>query len=765
MSTPVSKSIVVAELTTHDDHCIVFPLAFPQSTWFADKRNEMLRRLQATLQKDVIDQGALLETIRMAMPAEFTERGLEFEVPGAKDTPQREVFHLFTASLKDGRCHSFVPALGIEIVSDGPDAVDADVREHIRLEHMRTGRFADLRKMIACQWYKEARLRHFSIELQVLGPDEQVQERVQALLPEVAVPMRAVGLDVAGLDAVVADLANRVEGKFARSVLVAGAESCGKTSLLHAYAKQRSERGLSPIWETSAVRLLQGLTRDGGWQKNLAVLCNELYDQALVLYVGHLTELFEVGQYEGNNVSIGAALRDQLQRGRILLLAEGTEAELATLELRSAGYAALFQALRMPWWNEEEQQRVVTEAIGLRGREHAVQVVAEAVEESILLQRRYSPYSGFPGKPIRFLESLILQQKLRGEGVEREQVMRAFCAETGIPQALLDARMPLDTDAMRDFFHRRIFGQPTAIDLVCDTLLSIKATMTRAGKPIASLLLIGPTGVGKTETAKALAEYMFGDAERMLRFDMSEYSDAASVLRLTGDLGTDEGALVTCIRQQPFSVVLFDEMEKAHQSFFDLLLQILGEGRLTGGKGQLANFCSAVIVMTSNIGASELQRRPLGMHPSDQDRDGVARHFEHAVQNYFRPELFNRLDHIVPFAPLTNAQRRPIIARELGLLRGREGIRERAMALELGDAVVDHLCAGGRRGASLRHSGRRGEIPAGAGRGGGCGRLRPDRVGTALHGVQKHCARLEPAGGELLHAGYLRTGRGGGVIA
>ena len=694
MSTPVSKTVVVAELTTYDGHRIHFPLAYPQSTWFTGRGHEMTQHMQASLQKEVIDQGQLLDVMRMSVPAEFVERRLEIEATAKDMPPRREGFHLFTATLPDGRCHSFLPALGIEILSAGSDAVDTDVREHIRLEHMRHGRFSDVRKMIACQWYQEARTWQFVMHLDVPGPDERARESVPPLLPEVAMEMRAEGLAAAGLDEAVADLANRVEGRFSRSVLVTGPESSGKTSLIRAYARDRARRGSGAVWETSAARLLQGLTKEGGWQKNLAVLCNELYDQALILYVGHLPELFEVGQYEGNTVSIGAALRDQLQRGRILLLAEATEAELARLELHSAGFAALFQESRMPKWDEHQQRQVVMEAIRLRSREHAVEVTADAVEEALLLQRRYSPYSGFPGKPIRFLESLLLQQQQRGEAVARGHVMKAFCAETGIPQFLLDARIPLDTDAMHGFFRQRIFGQSAAIDLVCDMLLSIKATMTRAGKPIASLLLIGPTGVGKTETAKALAEYMFGDPQRMLRFDMSEYPDAASVLRLTGDLGTDEGTLVTRIRQQPFSVVLFDEIEKAHQGFFDLLLQILGEGRLTGGKGQLANFCSAVIVMTSNIGAAEMQRHPMGLHPVGNDRDGVARHFEHAVQHHFRPELFNRLDHIVPFSPLTNTQRRPIIERELALLRGREGIRERAMTLALEEAVVDQLCAG-----------------------------------------------------------------------
>ncbi len=141
-------------------------------------------------------------------------------------------------------------------------------------------------------------------------------------------------------------------------------------------------------------------------------------------------------------------------------------------------------------------------------------------------------------------------------------------------------------------------------------------------------------------------------------------------------------------------MVLFDEVEKAHHSFFDLLLQITGEGRLTGGKGQLANFCSAVIIMTSNIGATEMQRQPMGMVPGANRGEAMVRHFEHAVQNHFRPELFNRLDHIVPFAPLDDKERYPILERELSLVRARQGMRQRAVTLEAGEGVVAQLCAG-----------------------------------------------------------------------
>jgi energy-coupling factor transporter ATP-binding protein EcfA2 len=486
----------------------------------------------------------------------------------------------------------------------------------------------------------------------------------------------------------VAALARAAEGSFARSVLVVGTEGSGKTALIHQYVRDLRRRGKPLPWETTAARLIQGLTRDGSWQHALAILWGELAKRDVVLCVGHLAELFEVGQYQGNAVSLGDALREPQARGRLMLLAEATPEELSRIELRSPGFGALFQVVRMPELPEAQQERVIVEAVRALASEHGVEVADAAVAEVVALQRRFSPYSGFPGKSIRFFEELVLHVRGRVKALGRDDAIDAFCAETGMPRRMLDPRLPLHLSDVDAFFRRRLFGQPDALDVVVGLLAATKTGLARTGKPIASMLLIGPTGVGKTETAKALAEFMFGDPRRMVRFDMSEYADPAAVLRLMGDLGQEEGVLIGAVRRQPFSVVLFDELEKAHPSFFDLLLQVLGEGRLTGGGGLTANFCGTFVVMTSNLGAEAMQRAPIGMVGG---RDDPRRHFEHAVQQAFRPELYNRIDHIVPFAALTAAERTPIFEREMTLMRQRDGLLERNAQIEITHEVAPRL--------------------------------------------------------------------------
>ncbi len=685
------------ELGTVSGEVIVTPLAFPEMAWVGSSASAMARQLSRAVQSHLIDQGRYLDAVQIADAPVFERHEIEVEIPAGIEPllhPARRTRHVafLSAGGDSNRSLAFVPALGVVALADEARLRDA-VAEAIVLEHRRMGRLSDVRLQVAASWFEQIELKQLPLDVVFHNAEalRRLQEqRVEPLLQLVAEEMHTGSRAASGLVEVLSSLMRAAEGAFARSVLVVGAEGSGKTALIHQYVRERRRRGMAAPWETSAARLIQGLTRDGGWQHALAVLCGELAERDVVLCVGHLAELFEVGQYQGNAVSLGDALREPLARGRLMLLAEATPEELARIELRSPGFAALFQTVRMPELAEAEQERVMVEAVSSLAAEHRVTVSRDAVAEVMALQRRFSPYSGFPGKGIRFFEELILHARGRATTLTRDEALEAFCAETGMPRRMLDPRLPLDLAEVEGFFQRRLFGQPEALAVVTGLLAATKTGLVRAGKPIASLLLIGPTGVGKTETAKALAEFMFGDARRMIRIDMSEYADPAAVLRLMGDLGSGEGVLIGAVRRQPFSVVLFDELEKAHASFFDLLLQVLGEGRLTGGDGLTANFCGSFIVMTSNLGAEAMQRAPIGMA---MRRDDPRRHFEQAVQDAFRPELFNRIDHIVPFAALSAAERAPIIAREMSLMRRRDGLLERNAELAVQNEVVQGLAA------------------------------------------------------------------------
>jgi ATP-dependent Clp protease ATP-binding subunit ClpC len=295
----------------------------------------------------------------------------------------------------------------------------------------------------------------------------------------------------------------------------------------------------------------------------------------------------------------------------------------------------------------------------------------------------------------------LLADRFPDKTLTAEIVTDAFTRETGLPRVLIDDDVPLPLDKTEAWFARRVIGQPEAVRRIPDLLATVKARLARPRQPLASLLLIGPTGTGKTELAKALAEFLFGDVARLSRFDLSEFSDPWSVQRLIG-VGPTEGLLTARIREQPFSVLLLDEFEKADSSFFDLLLQILGDGRLTDAAGRVADFCNAVIVMTSNLGAQSFQRGAPGFR-HDRTGNESAEHFDSAVRNFLRPEIYNRIDAIVPFHPLDSETVRHITERQLDLIRQRDGLRLRQVELELAPQVAEHLA---KRGYEPRYGAR-----------------------------------------------------------
>ena len=395
-------------------------------------------------------------------------------------------------------------------------------------------------------------------------------------------------------------------------------------------------------------------------------------------------------------MSIAEALRAHLERGDVTIVTECTPEEAARIDVRAPGYLALFQQVRLETPEGPALERIIRLRIAATSTMLEVAVEPDAVDETIRLHRRYSPYSGFPGKAIRFLEACVLSRRPE-EGdrtVTRRLVTRRYCEEAGMPEFMVDPDLPLPVDDMERHFRGGVFGQEEATSTVIDLLAAVKTGLARSGKPIASLLFIGPTGVGKTELAKVLAEFMFASRARLARFDMSEFADLANVMRLTGE-GREEGLLSGAVRQEPFSVLLFDEVEKAHPVFFDLLLQILGEGRLTDARGRTADFCSTIVIMTSNLGAQDLPKGTIGFGGEGDRRQRIVDYFRRSVEAHFRPELFNRLDRVVAFAPLDRATVRRIVDREMRLVRARPGLRWRDVALRVDDAALDLLCERG----------------------------------------------------------------------
>ena len=281
--------------------------------------------------------------------------------------------------------------------------------------------------------------------------------------------------------------------------------------------------------------------------------------------------------------------------------------------------------------------------------------------------------------------------------VDEEDIAELVARATGIPVTRMFEKEAKRLLNMEEELHKRIINQRHAVQVISEAIRRARAGLKDPKRPIGSFIFMGPTGVGKTELARALAEYLFEDEDAMIRVDMSEYMEKHSVSRLIGAppgyVGFDEGGQLTeQVRRRPYRVILFDEIEKAHPDVFNILLQMLEDGRLTDNMGRTADFRNTVIIMTSNVGSQHMlgSGRSLGFDTgeavvSEQNYEAMQQKAQHDLQQVFRPEMLNRIDEIVVFLPLQLEQIVQIV--ELMMNKVRANLRERNISIKLSDAA------------------------------------------------------------------------------
>jgi len=346
-------------------------------------------------------------------------------------------------------------------------------------------------------------------------------------------------------------------------------------------------------------------------------------------------------------------------------------------------------------WNLEK------EAIGairsIKGRIEETRALAERAEKEGDLARaaelRYGTMRDLEANLARRneeLEKLHAEGRMLSEEVTDHDVAEVVARWTGIPVSRLMQGEMEKLLHLEEHLHQRLVGQDRAVAAVSDAIRRSRAGLADPHRPIGSFIFLGPTGVGKTELARALAEFLFDDERAMVRIDMSEYMEKHSVSRLIGAppgyVGYEEGGQLTeAVRRRPYSVLLLDEVEKAHQDVFNVLLQLLDDGRLTDGQGRTVDFTNAVLIMTSNLGSEFIQ--------PDLPDEVVEERVMRAVQAHFRPEFLNRVDDVIVFSRLSRPQIRQIVDIQLEQLKRR--LTDRRINLELTDQAKDHLAQEG----------------------------------------------------------------------
>jgi ATP-dependent Clp protease ATP-binding subunit ClpC len=481
-----------------------------------------------------------------------------------------------------------------------------------------------------------------------------------------------------------------------RHVILVGPPGAGKRTLVYSLALLIAE-GKGPEGLKAVIEIVEAALLDN---PPVAVKSGLRRAQGGILFIPNIHRFFG-GLVHAQFPKAEKPLQKAFFDEQVVIIGTTTESDYKSRLQDSPAVVEHSHVLRVPPASVDETVAILRTLKPHLEADYALTIADQSLRPAASLAERYLSGTALPGAAVQLVhracalvrmstqEHLAFRPEVASDDtVEADDVSLAVSLMTGIPVSKLGADERTRYAQMVEHIHRRIIGQEEAVLAVSRAVKTARVGLKDPKRPIGSFLFLGPTGVGKTELAKALAEFLFGSEEALIAMDMSEYMDESAVNRLIGAppgyVGFEGGGQLTDrVLQTPYTVILFDEAEKAHPRVMDVLLQIMEEGRLTDGQGRTASFSEAVIIMTSNLGAGQLADPELGDSARELAMEAVKRHF--------RPEFLNRLDAIVTFHPLSPENLRAIL--DLMLKKEAELVAEQGLTLEVSQAARTWLLA------------------------------------------------------------------------
>ncbi|MBU1131342.1 ATP-dependent Clp protease ATP-binding subunit [Patescibacteria group bacterium] len=484
------------------------------------------------------------------------------------------------------------------------------------------------------------------------------------------------------------------------SVVLTGLPGVGKSNVVEGIANLMVEEEVPKVMKDkrfvslSISRLVSGAARSGELEQRVMIIMQEIIRAGnIILHIDDVHNLVGLTSAGTENIDLSEMFADFLTKKNLITIAATTPADyIKYLENNPLG-----QVLEKVIIDEPDDNRaiqMVEAQVGFIEGKHQAFFTYEALDKAVKLSRRYIPDHYLPDKAIKILEETamaVLQEKGKNQIVAGEDIARVISHKTNIPLTEVSHDESEKLLHLEERIHQRLINQEEAVNLVAAALRRARAELRDVNRPIVNLLFLGPTGVGKTELAKTVAQIYFGSEDNMIRLDMSEYQLKESVNKMIGSKESGgTGILTEAVRKRPFALLLFDEIEKAHPDILNLFLQMMDDGRLTDALGRTVDFSNTIIIGTSNAAAHFIQDSIRAGKTMDEIKNQL---IQEELRQYFKPEFLNRFDGTVVFKPLSQVHIKQIAGLLLAQVKKR--LINKGIYLEATDEAVEELAQAG----------------------------------------------------------------------